>query len=351
MREPEQEQLLLAVNSAEWLNLCARNSIRMHKRRAVRVSSAPSDKEMEKVFALAPFTKLDSSLDLFVLALSPDWLSNKDRHWTSAADVLDLSLSNVLSHHPVASEHADYYRNIAIKHQVQLGEARFENSWRSWIINETIHASVQASNDLLESLGMSLANGRRKIDGYKWEDLARVVLQPHEAIKARPAHAELLLRSVAKIADAAAGARDTEQHYLACTIEWITLRTKKRPLRKKELRDKLLDALRVAKLTPFGTPSGPTADALSLLVSTYPKAFTEEVTPESITSLVQVVHDAKLGNLKLATAIKVVRSLEPKSPASPLVCLAMGTALGVEHTYQLVNALGRRDSSGEDWSA
>lgn len=350
MSELEQGQLLLAVNSAEWLNLCARSSIRMHKRRVVEVSDAPSEKEMEKVFALAPFTKLDSSLDLFVLVLSPDLLSNKDRHWTSAADLLELSLKQVLSHHPAASEHADYYRNIAIKHEVQLGEARFENSWKMWIINETIHASVQATNDLLAGFGMPLVNGRREIDGYKWEDLARVVLRPYEAIKARPAHAELLLRSVGKIADAAAGARDTEQHYLACTIEWITLRTKKHPLRKKELRDKLLEALRVAKLTPFGTPSMPTAEALSHLVSTYPKAFTQEITPESITDLVQVVHDAKLGHLKLETAIKVVRSLEPTSPFSPLVCLAMATALGVEHTYQLVNALRRRDSSGEDWS-
>jgi hypothetical protein len=41
----------------------------MGKRRPVVVSNPPSKKELEKVFAAAPFTKLSSSVDLFILAI------------------------------------------------------------------------------------------------------------------------------------------------------------------------------------------------------------------------------------------------------------------------------------------
>lgn len=343
-------QLLLAVNSAEWLNLCARDSIRMHKRRALRVSTTPTDHEMERVFALAPFTKLDSSLDLFLLVLKPDWPLSKARHWAGGADLLELHLEHVLSHHLVSAEHADYYRNIALKHQVHLGEALFEKAWRNWVISETVHASVKASNALLASIGAPNIVGRRKTDGYTWEDLARAILRPHEAIRPRPSHAELLLRSIGKIDDAAAGARDTDQHYLACAIEWVHLKTKKRPLRKKELSGPLSAALSSSKSTPFGTPSALTLEALDLLVATYPKAFTEEIRPNFIAVLIQTISDAKLGNLKLDSAVQLVRSLEPKAPSSSLACLAMATALGVERTYQLVNALRRHEPTDENWS-
>ena len=51
MSQTDPRQTLLAINSTEWLNLCARGSIRMSKRRPTIVSNPASEREMEKVFA------------------------------------------------------------------------------------------------------------------------------------------------------------------------------------------------------------------------------------------------------------------------------------------------------------
>jgi len=342
-------RLLVAVNSAEWLNLCARREIRLQKRRAVQVSAQPSGHEMERVFALAPYTKLDSALDLFVLEVKQGWTSSKNRHRVGSSELLLLSLDDVVSHHPVATEHADYYRNIASRHDVGLDEALFEESWRAWVFNETIDASLRAANALQERLGITPSIKRRSIDGYKWEELARVILRPSDQIKKRPGHVEQLFRTANEIADQAAGGRDTEQYYLACTIEWIKCRLNKYPMRKREISERLLSALDASKQLPFGQPSEPTSTGLDLLVATYPKAFTEELTPETITSLVRVTTDAKRKRLKLDTAIRMARSLRPDLASSMLISFAMAVSLGVERTHQLANAPTSPETQDVDW--
>lgn len=349
MSNGDAPRLLVAVNSAEWLNLCARHEIRLQKRRAVHVATQPSLREMERVFALAPYTKLDSALDLFVLELKPDWTSSKNRHRVGSSELLLLSLGDVVSHHPVATEHADYYRNIASRHEVGLKEAIFEESWRAWIFNETVDSSLHAANALQARLGIAPSISRRTIDGYKWEDLARVILRPSEQIKRRPGHVEQLFRSANDIADEAAGGRDTEQYYLACTIEWVTHRLNKQPMRKREIKEQLSSTLSASKQLPFGQLSESTSAAIKLLVASYPKAFTDELTPETITLLVQVTTDAKRQRLKLDNAIRMARSLRPELPSSALISFAMAVSLGVERTHQLVNALTSPDGQGIDW--
>lgn len=349
MNKSGNSRLLVAVNSAEWLNLCARNDIRLHKRRAVLVPAQPSSQEMEKVFALAPFTKLDSALDLFILEINPDWTSSKNRHRVGRSELLLLSLEDVVSHHPVAAEHSDYYQNIMSRYQINLGEARFEESWRGWIFNETTDASLRAAKVLQTRLGITPSINRRTNDGYKWEELARVIVRPSEKIKKRPAHIEKLLQSANAIADEAAGGRDSEQYYLACTIEWIKHRLNKQPLRKQEIKEQLSSALGASKQLPFGPPSEPTSAGLKLLEATYPNAFTDELTPATVTSLVLVTTDARRKRMKLDAALRIVRSLNPDSASSTVISFAMAVSLGVERTYQLAHALTRSDAQESDW--
>ena len=94
MTAANSRQTLLAINSAEWLNLCARGSIRMSKRRPIVVSNPASEREMERVFTAAPFTKLDSSVDLFILALDDDWAKTKRGHRSYPSEILQLNLSD-----------------------------------------------------------------------------------------------------------------------------------------------------------------------------------------------------------------------------------------------------------------
>jgi hypothetical protein len=136
MTHTDSHQTLLAVNSTEWLNLCARGAIRMSKRRPIVVSNPASEKEMEKVFVAAPFTKIGSSVDLFVLAIQDDWTKSKARHRSYPAEVLQLTLSDIQEHYPVALEHLEYYRNIGSKCDVHLATPIFEEAWVYWITNQ-----------------------------------------------------------------------------------------------------------------------------------------------------------------------------------------------------------------------
>ena len=140
MNRPSSRQTLLAINSTEWLNMCARGSIRMsrRRRRPIVVASSPTDHEMDKVFVSAPFTKVGSSVDLFILKISDNWTKSKLKHRSNFSEVLLLQLSDVISHHPATQEHFEYYSDIAHKCQVQLDKAKFEHFWLIWTVKETI---------------------------------------------------------------------------------------------------------------------------------------------------------------------------------------------------------------------
>jgi hypothetical protein len=125
MTDSDARQTLLAINSTEWLNLCARGSIRMSKRRPVPVSTSASERDMEKVFATAPFTKLSSSVDIFVLEIEEEWAKSKRGHRSFPSEILQLNLADVIKHHPAALEHFEYYNDIGSKCGVNLSPPNF----------------------------------------------------------------------------------------------------------------------------------------------------------------------------------------------------------------------------------
>lgn len=342
-------QTLLAVNSTEWLNLCARGSIRLSKRRPVLTSNPASDREMEKVFASAPFTKLDSSVDLFVIVIKDDWPNSKKRHRTGSSEIFLLNLSDVSKHHPVAQQHVDYYGPMASKFGVQLEEPIFEKPWLYWITNETIQDSCDAAELLQNNFKVNSSTNTKRVDKYKWSDIARLVLRPNEKIKTKPAPIESLLSNIRKIADAVSSARDSEQFYLACAIEWIDVRLNKDPLQKKGCKKVLLDALSNAKERPLGTPSEQTITALQLLVDTFPKAFTSEISPITIAHVVQLLTDSRTRELKLETVVRIINSLDRTSAAATLITFVLSTSLGIELTSQLIRALDHMDFVEINW--
>ena len=349
MTEADSRQTLLAINSTEWLNLCARGSIRMSKRRPVVVSVPASEREMEKVFASAPFTKLGSSVDLFVLVINEGWTKLKRGHRSNPSEILHLSLADVLKHHPVALEHFEYYRNIGEKCGVRLAEPIFEKSWVYWITNETIHTSCDAADRLQRAFHIGLSSETKRVDKYKWDDIARLVLRPNEQIKAKPAHIETLLSNVRQIADAVSSTRDSEQFYIACAIEWIDSRLKKDPLKKKVHREILLTALESAKENPLGEPSEQTAAALQLLADTYPKAFTSELPPIAIAHILQLLTESRTRKLKPETVIRIFNSVDRKSPSATLTSFLLATSLGIELTNQLIHIAGQDQITDWDW--
>lgn len=349
MTHSDPRQTLLAINSTEWLNLCARGSIRMSKRRPVVVTNPASEREMEKAFAAAPFTKLGSSVDLFVLVLIQDWAKTKRGHRSYPSEILQLELTDVREHHPVAPEHFEYYSNIGSKCGVYLAEPIFEKAWVYWITNETIRAASDAANLLQRAFHIHPSSETKRADKYKWDDVAHLVLRPNEAIKAKPAHVETLLSNIRRIADAVSSTRDSEQYYLACAIEWIDIRLNKDPLKKKTIKDALIAALANAKELPLAAPSEQTAAALKLLAETFPKAFTDELTPMTIAYIVQLLTESRTKKLKPETVGRILQSLDRNSPSATLVTFVLATSLGIELTNQLVLATSQADQVPMNW--
>ena len=349
MSETDSRKTLIAINSTEWLNLCARGSIRMSKRRPVLTSVPPSNREMEKVFASAPFTKLGSSVDLFVVVVGNDWVKTKRGHRSNPAEILQLSLSDVIEHHPVALEHFDYYSNIGSKCGVFLADPIFEQAWLYWITNETINASHDAADHLQRAFQIRLSSENKRADKYKWDEIARLVLRPNEPIKAKPAHIETLLSNVRKIADAVSSTRDSEQFYLACAIEWIDLRLKKDPMKKKPSRELLLAAMGAAKESPLGVPSEQTSQALEHLTNTFTKAFNEELTPLVVAHIVQLLTEARTKKLKPETVTSILQRLDHETSAATLITFLLATSLGIELTNQLIQAMNQSNLVEMNW--
>ena len=336
MTQSDPRQTLLAVNSTEWLNLCARGSIRISKRRPAIVSVQADPREMEKVFASAPFTKLESSLDLFVLVINEEWTKSKVKHRAFTSEILILQLSDVIAHHPVALEHLDHYRNIGSKCGIDLKDAIFERSWLYWITNERINASCDAAERLQSALQILPSSKTKRADKYKWGEIARLVLRPNDKVKTKSAHVETLLSNIRDISDAVASTRDSEQFYIACAIEWIDTRLKKDPMKKKATKEILLAALANAKDQPLSAPGDQTSSALKYLMDHFPKAFTDELTPLTIAHLVQLLTDSRTKKLKIINFFKIIYTLDRESPSATLITFTLATSLGIELTNQLI---------------
>jgi hypothetical protein len=315
----------------------------------VTLKAVPTERDMERVFAVAPFTKLGSSVDLFILQIDTNWLKSRSKHPAYPAEILTLTLSDVIKHRPVAQEHLEYYRNIGSRCGIYLDEPIFERAWLHWIANETIQSSLNAATRLQSALNIETSASTKGIDKYKWEEIAKLVLRPNEAIKPKPSSIEVLLSNIRNLADAVSAARDSEQFYLACAIEWIDLRLQKDPLKKKGVKEILLEAMANAKELPLGQASDQTNEALRQLADTYPRAFTESLSPITIAYIVQLLTEARTKKLKPQTFSRIIYSLDSKSRSSTLITFVLATSLGIELTNQLILVLTQEDQAPMNW--
>lgn len=349
MSSNEPRQVLLAINSTEWLNLCARGSIRMSRRRPFQVSTPPKSKEMERVFVAAPFTKLSSSVDLFVLVIKDTWMSRPGKHRSFPSEIGILNLSDVISHHPVAQEHFDYYCNLGLGSGVRLDSAIFENHWISWVLKETYAGSFDAAEILQDALSIPKTGDTTGICKYKWSEIAQLVLRPKDNVKTKPGHLETLLAELHQISDAVASTRETQQFYIACAIEWIEIRIGKDPFKKKSERILLEEALAKAKEAPIGGANTETMAVLDHLLSTYPKAFTEELSPTTIAHIVRLLSESRSRKLHPSTAVQILNSADRDSGAATLISFVLATTLGIELTNKLVIAFSQTDFVDMNW--
>lgn len=341
---------LFAVNQSEWRNLIQVGDIRISKRRIARTSYMPTEKEMFRVFTLAPTTKIGSSVDLFVLELSADWPIKCLKHDAHPSEVVWLSVSDVISHHPVAKKDFEYFSTSAEKCGVQLASADFETQWRQWVESEKISISCKLADELQKLLGFEQSLTTKRIDGYKWRDVSKLVINPATRVKQKPGHLELLLHNVNGIMHNAMGSKDFKAFQIACAVEWINIKLKINIMKRKEVRDFLEPHIALTKDMPIEASDSSTAIALDFLKERFPRVFTDEVTPLAISSIVELVYDSKNERIKPDRILRIFRDSDHGVLTSSLLAFLVSSALDPALVRQLVRSFSSVNLIEIDWS-
>jgi hypothetical protein len=346
----ESGQVLVVLSSTEWRNLLVRKRIRLAARRALQVSTPPSQKEMNRLFTISPFTKVGSSIDVLVLQLKPAWRNKKNQHLLASADVNWLNLDDVISHHCAARHDVDYYQNIASKYRATITDSIFENFWSSWTLHETLSDIEATSAQLLKCLSPSMEFPQKRKDHYKWTDVARLCLRPKEVVKEKPAHIDTFLKSLRSITDATMSVIDSEQLFIAANIEWIDARLGKDPMKTKKQKQFLQGALNDCKDKLFSSPGSTSAEILNYFHETYKRAYTDELTPTAIAVLVHLHHASSTKSKELPEkVVRSIRALVQDEQTLPLASMLLTASLGVEFAHQLVDAMSSVDFQEIAW--
>ena len=351
MADRGHKRILVAVNRTEWLNLLGQNQIRLSRRRPVAVGDRPSQKEMDRVFSLAPHTNVESSIDLFVLELKSSWESSMTNHPTGPPDVRILDRSNVTGHQVVAGEHLGYYSEVAGRYGAVLEKCEFENEWMDWAVREQLISAEACTRRLLQSINRGDAWTPKRADKYKWSDVGRVLLRPSTTVKTRPSHLDQLIKSCSEIADRTAGTRDHQTFHLAVLIVWIEIRTKKNPQKSKLHAARVKSVIEISRAEPFGPATSSTADAAAFFAESYPTAFTNELSPTTVSAIVEVIHRSRINDLSPERALQILRNPASTNEEASVLAFTIVASIGVERIGHLIRSSEFQNWIAPDWSS
>ena len=337
------ESLFVAVNSTEWRNLCARGSIRLLSSRPINTAPMPDANDSHRLFAAAPVTKIDSSIDLLVLELIPNWRTVAEQH-PSNEHVCILRLEHVLRHHLVSDEHMNYYSVEASKMSIDIEGAKFEALWRDWVEAESTSAAVEAAGLLyLRFRPPSLSDnpGLTHHETFQITDyLAQISLS-----EASENHVGTILRGAAHIDDAISNVRTSESALVASCVEWIDHRLgidvySTNPVG-------IIIRNSIASVKPNELPAikdvSPTTDAaIGLLEASFPDAFSKELTGRTVLALTTLIAGCRFGDAKPDLFGRILFELGTLGPDSLLLASAVTAKLiGPELSRQLLRLEGR----------
>ena len=339
---------LVVITAVEWRNLIARREIRIAKNRIVSVADFDDSKSVSKLFGIAPFTKLGSSVDVFILELKENWLSSCPKNPDAPRESAFLHLDHVQNHHTVSAHDIDYYGQIGAKYGVILTSAILERQWADWTIRQKVSDSMRAADELLSSLKLPVREGPKRPDKTKWWDLASLSLHLSRPSKSKLTHAETFVLHVREIADRAANVRDSDAFRIAAVLEWIEIRTGKNPLNR-TTRASVLPALQEAKAFAFEDCSSSTSAALEMLRQSFPKAFTQEISPRFIGFAARLETDARSLKLRQISLHNALEHMGRDGQDSRLLGFLVSIWLGVEHSNQLLMASTFQDLVEVQW--
>ena len=345
----------VVITSTEWRSLLGLGELRLARRRVQEVHAPPTTKERDRLFGWGPTTVLGDGNDVVVLELSETWPQGARRHPAHPSELVVISHEDILTHHTVGPEFHDYLRGDAEREGIQLSTGRYEEPWVRWVDDQKASLGLAAANELLAVFGLDADLSRKRPDGYTWHDIMRLARNAKVTVKPRPKHAEDLLRSVRPISDAVAGVRGSAAFDLAVNIEWIQSRLKKDPFAKKATRALLEAALDAGQAVPWsrsGYECPPVSDALRQLFDVHSRAYTAEITPETVPTIVRLVMSAKdqtLDPIDVPAAVAAFTSAG-NPDAARMLCVALSGALGPLVSKRLTRVLTAVNLVPLDWS-
>lgn len=342
----------VVISAAEWRSLCTFGELRMLRRRVCCVQFPMSTRDRERLFLSSPTVKLGDASDTLVLELGPTWRSPSSRHPRLKSELVLLTMSMITSHHCVDSTSQAYFEEDARRMGIDLELGRYETPWATWIGGLRDEAHLKALDELLTVLRLEVDLKRRRPDGYRWLDILGLAENSKRVVRPRPKHAEDLLRHVRPVAGAIASVYDTAASLVAANIEWIAIRTKSKPLSKKKHKAFLtqyLNQLRQSSWTAESVWAQETSEVLDYLQKAFPRAYTAELSPQSVPVIFRLTKDAKDRRLSPELFLSCIHSLRARNQtaAALMLCAAVAGALGPEVTGRLVRVLSMNNPPTE----
>jgi hypothetical protein len=86
-----------------------------------------------------------------------------------------------------------------------------------------------------------------------------------------------------------------------------------------------------------------------MLAETFPKAFTDELTPMTVAHVVQLLTESRTKKLKPETVSRIFYSLDSNSSSATVVAFVLATSLGIELTNQLILATTQVNQVPMNW--
>jgi hypothetical protein len=343
----------VAITASEWRALIGYGELRLARRRVQQLTKPVAAKESNRLFSWTPTTVLGDGNDLLVLDLVEDWASMTRKHPAHPSELLVIPVGAVKTHHCVGAAYHAYLSGEADREGVLLEHGQYDAVWSQWVAEQSTSHELTTAQELLNAFGIDMDIRRKRPDGYVWLDIIRLAKNSKTAVKSQPKQVESLLRAVRGISTAISGVHGSTAYDIAANVEWIAVRTGRDPLKKKALREQIDKALESASQSPWsarGSESESSIEAIKLLEVTYPKVYTGEITPSTVSHVVRQVMAAKDRTLQPVDFIGSIHALNGSSrDAAALLCVAVSGALGPLISKRLIKSLQMVNPVDLDW--
>ena len=340
---------LVALTRAEVTALAVHGRVRLNRHRVCNIKQAPGEREIFRLLALAPHTSFDSTIEPVVVELDSQWPSNSTRHNDGGSHVFWLKTEDVAVISVMTERDKQPYESLVSHTGLDISVWTHSSHWVSWTRQEVASLHLAITNDALKALGHQGISGKRLSDGYKWTEIAALLLDPSLEIKRKPKLTDALLKSADEIRFEVAEHTDTELFDVACAVEWIRRRLRKDAQKPDGIRVLLETHKENLRGQPYGTRAPASELLLKALAEHFPRAFNEELSATSIGPVLRSLENGNQSRPDWESFIECIKRCRWNGDSLPLVVLAFISGIGPQKGRQVVDALSHSTPVSPTW--